>query len=81
MARTVTCCDAAILPELEDKRTLRGHRESVAVDPFRKCTVRRNSRDDVAGKIQRSTGALFTAGQALQYQPESPPYALPLIRQ
>jgi hypothetical protein len=34
MARHVTCRDAAILPELEDKRTLRGHRECVAIDPF-----------------------------------------------
>ncbi len=32
-ARTVTWRDAAILPELEDKRTLRGHRECVAIDP------------------------------------------------
>jgi len=34
MARHVTCRDAAILPELEDKRPLRGHRECVAIGPI-----------------------------------------------
>ena len=34
MADHVTCRDAAILPELDDKRTLRGHYRSVSTSGF-----------------------------------------------
>jgi hypothetical protein len=53
MAPNVVRRDTAILPQLEDKPTLCGHRKYVEVDPEGKWSVQRSGRDKFDGCAER----------------------------